>query len=65
MFGGGRCNFRPNTQSDSCREDRIDLFSFAEDSGYYVAQNRSQFDDLSLARVRSAFPSLISSTMAT
>ena len=58
MFGGGRCNFRPNTQSDSCREDKTDLFRFAEEKGYYVAQNRSQFDDLELGKGEIRLPIL-------
>ncbi|KAM0330147.1 hypothetical protein ACHAQA_004320 [Verticillium albo-atrum] len=46
LLGGGRCYFKPGSDSGSCRDDEIDLFAFAEDNGYYVAQNRSAFDDL-------------------
>lgn len=46
LLGGGRCYFKPNSDSESCREDNVDLFGFAKKNGYYVAQNRSQFDDL-------------------
>lgn len=48
LLGGGRCYFKPSSDPESCREDDIDLFGFAEDKGYYVAQNRTQFDDLEL-----------------
>lgn len=50
LLGGGRCYFKPNSDEESCREDDVDLFKFAEDSGYYVAQNRSQFDDMELGK---------------
>lgn len=46
LLGGGRCYFKPESDSSSCRSDDVDLFGFAEDKGYYVAQNRTQFDDL-------------------
>lgn len=54
LLGGGRCYFKPEGQSGSCREDDIDLFGYAEERGYYVAQNRSAFDalDLGLGNVR-------------
>lgn len=46
LLGGGRCYFKPRSEQGSCRGDEIDLFGFAEEQGYYVAQNRSQFDAL-------------------
>lgn len=46
LLGGGRCYFKPNGDSGSCRDDDINLFGFADEKGYYIAQNRSQFDDL-------------------
>ncbi|KAM0271927.1 hypothetical protein ACHAQH_008907 [Verticillium albo-atrum] len=46
LLGGGRCYFKPKSDSGSCRDDEVDLFAFAQDKGYYVAQNRSAFDDL-------------------
>ncbi|KAH7363356.1 repressible alkaline phosphatase [Plectosphaerella cucumerina] len=46
LLGGGRCYFKPQGQAGSCRQDGVDLFSFAEENGYYVAQNRSGFDAL-------------------
>ncbi|KAI9170757.1 repressible alkaline phosphatase [Paramyrothecium foliicola] len=45
LLGGGRCHFRPQGTSGSCRSDDVDLFKFAADQGYYVAQNRSAFED--------------------
>lgn len=48
MLGGGRCYFKPRGESGSCRDDEIDLFSYARDNGYFVAQNRSSFDELEL-----------------
>lgn len=44
LLGGGRCYFKPSVDEDSCREDDIDLFGYAEKKGYYVAQNRAEFD---------------------
>lgn len=46
LLGGGRCYFKPRSEQGSCRSDDVDLFGFAEEKGYYVAQNRSQFDAL-------------------
>ncbi|GIZ41283.1 hypothetical protein CKM354_000459400 [Cercospora kikuchii] len=45
LLGGGRCYFQPSTDEDSCREDDIDLFKFAEEKGYTVAQDRAGFND--------------------
>ncbi|PIA89236.1 Alkaline phosphatase [Cercospora beticola] len=45
LLGGGRCYFQPSTNEDSCREDDIDLFKFAEEEGYTVAQDRAGFND--------------------
>ncbi|PNH37902.1 hypothetical protein VD0004_g8905 [Verticillium dahliae] len=46
LLGGGRCYFKPNTASGSCRRDIKDLFGYAEDHGYHVMQNRDEFDAL-------------------
>ncbi|CAG9989906.1 unnamed protein product [Clonostachys byssicola] len=48
LMGGGRCYYKPKSDSGSCRGDDVDLIKFAQEKGYYVAQNRSQFDDLEL-----------------
>lgn len=44
LLGGGRCYFWPDSDPRSCRGDHLDLFSYAESQGYYIAQNRSAFD---------------------
>ncbi|RYP55090.1 hypothetical protein DL768_000209 [Monosporascus sp. mg162] len=46
LFGGGRCYYKPRSDSGSCRSDDVDLFSWAEGQGYRVMQNREQFDEL-------------------
>lgn len=46
LLGGGRCYFKPASDSTSCRKDEIDLFGFAQENGYHVMQNRSAFDAL-------------------
>ncbi|WQF78423.1 Putative alkaline phosphatase, alkaline-phosphatase-like, core domain superfamily [Colletotrichum destructivum] len=46
LLGGGRCYFKPQSDSTSCRRDGIDLFGFAKENGYHVMQNRSAFDAL-------------------
>ncbi|CRK43151.1 hypothetical protein BN1723_019117, partial [Verticillium longisporum] len=46
LLGGGRCYFKPNTASGSCRRDTKDLFGYAEDHGYHVMQSRDEFDAL-------------------
>ncbi|RYO80795.1 hypothetical protein DL762_000653 [Monosporascus cannonballus] len=46
LFGGGRCYYKPQSDSGSCRSDDVDLFSWAEEQGYRVMQNREQFDKL-------------------
>lgn len=46
LFGGGRCNFFPESDERGCRSDDTDLISFAEEAGFTVAFNRSAFDDL-------------------
>ncbi|RYP18525.1 hypothetical protein DL765_003900 [Monosporascus sp. GIB2] len=46
LFGGGRCYYKRQSDSGSCRSDDIDLFGWAEEQGYRVMQNRKQFDEL-------------------
>lgn len=46
LFGGGRCSFFPQGHSRSCRGDDVDLWKYAEEQGFYVAQNLSSFDAL-------------------
>ncbi|KAH7317163.1 alkaline phosphatase [Stachybotrys elegans] len=45
LLGGGRCNFLPQGAEGSCREDDIDLYAYAEELGWSVARNRSEFDE--------------------
>ncbi len=51
LMGGGGCFFRAQSSPQSCRSDDVDLLGFAEQQGYLVAQNRSQFNDLKEALV--------------
>ncbi|TLS30321.1 hypothetical protein PpBr36_03776 [Pyricularia pennisetigena] len=46
LMGGGRCYFKPQGESGSCRPDDADLFGFARENGYHVMQNRTAFDAL-------------------
>ncbi|KEY64624.1 hypothetical protein S7711_02828 [Stachybotrys chartarum IBT 7711] len=53
LLGGGRCHFRPRGTSGSCHDNDVDLFAYAQEQGYFVAQNRSRFDELELGRAES------------
>lgn len=44
IMGGGRCHFTPQATKDSCREDDIDLLSYAKGQGYSVFQDRKSFE---------------------
>ncbi|KAH8848352.1 hypothetical protein MCOR27_003369 [Pyricularia oryzae] len=46
LMGGGRCYYKPQGESGSCRPDDADLFGFAQENGYHVMQNRTAFDAL-------------------
>ncbi|KAH8880109.1 alkaline phosphatase [Thozetella sp. PMI_491] len=46
LMGGGRCYFKPKSQSGSCRNDDKDLFGFAKERGYRVMEDRVAFDEL-------------------
>ena len=46
LLGGGRCGFQPQGEEGSCREDDLDLYDWAEERGWSIARNRSQFNDL-------------------
>jgi alkaline phosphatase len=46
LLGGGRCYFKPQSDSTSCRSDDIDLFGYAKEKGYRVMQDRKAFDEL-------------------
>ncbi|TLD05166.1 uncharacterized protein PgNI_09306 [Pyricularia grisea] len=46
LMGGGRCYYKPQGESGSCRSDDADLFGFAQENGYHVMQNRTAFDAL-------------------
>ncbi|KAI8931824.1 hypothetical protein NX059_011461 [Plenodomus lindquistii] len=51
LLGGGRCYFKPQSDSTSCREDDIDLFGYAESKGYHVMQDRASFDQFSIGNL--------------
>ncbi|QPG93894.1 hypothetical protein C2857_003409 [Epichloe festucae Fl1] len=47
MLGGGRCHFMPNSTSESCRLDDIDVVGLAKEKyGWTYADTRKAFDDL-------------------
>lgn len=47
MLGGGRCHFLPNTSSDGCRADNIDVTKKAQDElGWTYIDSRKSFDAL-------------------
>ncbi|ODA78444.1 hypothetical protein RJ55_05825 [Drechmeria coniospora] len=47
MLGGGRCHFLPNTTSESCRMDELDVTMLAQDKyGWTYANSREEFDAL-------------------
>lgn len=48
LMGGGRCYFKPQNDSESCRSDDLDLFGFAEEKGFTVMQDRAGFDALEM-----------------
>lgn len=50
LMGGGRCYFKPQNDSTSCRSDDLDLFGFAESKGFHVMQDRAAFDELELGQ---------------
>lgn len=45
-MGGGLCFYQPNTTESSCREDSIDLLSWAGEHKYNVFTERAGFDAL-------------------
>ncbi|KAJ1326847.1 alkaline phosphatase [Microdochium nivale] len=45
LLGGGRCYFKPRGDSSSCRSDDVDLFAFAHQEGWTIAQDRDEFND--------------------
>ncbi|KAL8321769.1 hypothetical protein RB597_007857 [Gaeumannomyces tritici] len=57
LLGGGRCYYKPQGESGSCRSDDVDLFGFARQNSYHVMQDRSAFDaiDKGLGSVRLPF----------
>lgn len=44
LFGGGRCSFYPKGHSKSCRKDDTDLWKYAEEEGYTIARNITDFE---------------------
>ncbi|KAJ2171988.1 vacuolar alkaline phosphatase [Coemansia sp. RSA 560] len=47
MFGGGMCRFLPQSNDNSCRNDDVDVWQAAKDSGVTTLTRRSEFDLLS------------------
>jgi alkaline phosphatase len=58
LFGGGRCSFFPQGHSRSCRSNNVDLWKFAKEQGFYIAQNRSGFDALEKGKADIPLPFL-------
>ncbi|KAF2257815.1 alkaline phosphatase [Lojkania enalia] len=54
LMGGGRCYFKPKSDSTSCRSDDIDLFKYAEKKGFRVMQDRKGFDELKMGTSKAA-----------
>ena len=46
LMGGGRCFYSPNTTESSCRDDGLDLLSWAGDHKFNVFTERAGFDAL-------------------
>ncbi|KAJ2036477.1 vacuolar alkaline phosphatase [Coemansia sp. RSA 922] len=46
LFGGGSCNFLPNTTKGSCRTDDLDVWALAKNNGYSAFESRAAFDAL-------------------
>ncbi|KAJ2485306.1 vacuolar alkaline phosphatase [Coemansia sp. RSA 2050] len=46
IFGGGQCQFWPNTTKGSCRTDTLDVWALAKDNGYSTLESRAAFDAL-------------------
>ncbi|KAK9240246.1 alkaline-phosphatase-like protein [Lipomyces kononenkoae] len=48
MMGGGKCFFLPKSNTDSCRDDDLDLWSIAEDVYHWtMTSSRAAFDSAS------------------
>ncbi|KAF2735910.1 alkaline phosphatase [Polyplosphaeria fusca] len=54
LLGGGRCYFKPQSDSTSCRSDDVDLFGFAKKKGFRVMQDRKAFDELKKGTAKAA-----------
>lgn len=46
LLGGGACYFKPASDDESCREDDVDLYAYAESVGYSLADDRAGFQAL-------------------
>lgn len=46
LMGGGRCNFKPNTDPTSCRKDNQDLLGYAKQNNWTVAQDLAEYNSL-------------------
>jgi alkaline phosphatase len=58
LLGGGRCHFLPEGADGSCRTDDKDLFAWAEEQGWNIAKNRTEFDDFELGLGEARLPLL-------
>lgn len=45
LLGGGRCYFKPQNDSSSCRSDDLDLFGWAKSEGWTVMEDLSDFEE--------------------
>lgn len=46
LMGGGRCYFLPQSDENSCREDDVDLLSWANDEGFNTITDLDGFKAL-------------------
>ncbi|TPX70827.1 alkaline phosphatase [Spizellomyces sp. 'palustris'] len=59
MFGGGNCQFRPNSDPKSCRADGLDVFSMAKNAGWSVLDDHQHFQSLKASEARLPLMSLL------
>ncbi|KAK4543352.1 hypothetical protein LTR36_005711 [Oleoguttula mirabilis] len=46
MFGGGRCQFLPNTTDGGCRNDGLNAIELAKSKSWNYIESREEFDNL-------------------
>lgn len=59
LMGGGRCYFTPQNESDSCREDDLDLRAWARGEGWSVMENGDEFRQFSEGGLQLPFLGLL------